>query len=195
MLFNEVEVLDFAGPFEVFALAEHYSGEKIFSVQTVAQHDGPVSARNGLRVIPDSRCEHATKPVLLIVPGGFGAETKERYNPVVIDYVRSQYENGVVIASVCTGAFILAAAGILDGRRAVTHHRDRAALSHDFPSISVLDDSTRMIDEGSVITSGGISAGIDMSLYLVARFAGASAAHACAERMEYRSSHLNSLIG
>lgn len=195
LLFNEVEVLDFAGPFEVFSLAEDSFGRKLFTVRTVAQHAGPISARNGLRVIPDSVLDNGVSPTILVVPGGWGAETVERYNPVLTDYVRLLHKNGVVIASVCTGAFILAAAGILDGHRAVTHHLDRRTLAADFPSVSVFDDDTRLADEGRVLTCGGIAAGIDMSLYLVSRFFGADAARACMVRMEYRSDVLDSLIG
>ena len=185
LLFDEVEVLDFAGPFEVFSLAAHPDGKKCFQVCTVAQERKTLRARGGLLVTPTCTVTDAPPADALIVPGGYGAEEIERYNPVVVAQVRAQYRQAnTVIASVCTGAFILAEAGLLDGRSATTHWMDLDRLSSEFPAIQVKRD-VKFVDEGRVLTSGGIAAGIHMALHLVSRWAGMDIARSTARRMEY----------
>lgn len=186
LLFNEVEVLDFAGPFEVFSLASlPDSKEKLFKVSTVAQTLEPIRARNGLRVLPEYDFNHSPRFDLLIVPGGYGAEEIELYNEVLIQWIKSRKDQVSVLASVCTGAFLLAQAGFLEGRRATTHWMDLDRLQKAYTGIQVLRD-VKYVDEGDMITSGGISAGIDMSFYLVQKLAGKDATSYTAKRMEYR---------
>jgi transcriptional regulator GlxA family with amidase domain len=184
-LFNEVEVLDFAGPFEVFSLAQQQGGdERAFRVCTIARTSAPIRARNGLVVVPEFAIASAPKLDLMLVPGGYGAEELEIREPETIRYLQEMSAQTNILASVCTGAFLLAEAGLLNGKRATTHWLDLDRLERDYPAILVQRD-VRFVDEGSVLTSGGISAGIDLSLYLVKRLIGESAAKATARRMEY----------
>ncbi len=184
-LFNEVEVLDFAGPFEVFSLAEFdTSSERAFSVCTIARTNTPVRARNGLTVLPSHDISSAPKLDLLIIPGGYGAEKLEIREPETIRWIQRMSAQTEILASVCTGAFLLAEAGLLNAKRATTHWMDLDRLEREYPAIRVLRN-TRFVDEGTILTSGGISAGIDLSLYLVKRLLGESAAKKTARRMEY----------
>ena len=186
LLFNEVEVLDFAGPFEVFSLASlPDSSQKLFKVSTVAQTLETIRARNGLRVLPDYDFNHSPDFDLLIVPGGYGAEEIEIYNEELLHWIKSKKEQVSILASVCTGAFLLAQAGLLEGRGATTHWMDLDRLEKAYTGIQVLRNVI-YVDEGDIITSGGISAGIDMSFYLVQKLAGKDAASYTAKRMEYR---------
>ena len=189
-LFDEVEVLDFAGPFEVFSLAEYEnSSERAFRVCTIARAEAPIRARNGLIVLPEYDLSSAPKLDLLIVPGGYGAEELEIREPETICWLQNMSGQAGIVASICTGAFLLAEAGLLSGKRATTHWMDLDRLEREYPAVQVLRN-TRLVDEGAVLTSGGISAGIDLSLYLVKRLLGESAAKKTARRMEYDCSIL-----
>lgn len=189
-LFNEVEVLDFAGPFEVFSLAEsENSSERAFRVCTIARTNAPVRARNGLTVLPAYDFSSAPKLDLLIVPGGYGAEEIEIREPETIRWLQSMAGQVEIVASICTGAFLFAEAGLLNGKKATTHWMDLDRLEREYPAVQV-QRNTRFVDEGAILTSGGISAGIDLSLYLVKRLLGESAAQKTARRMEYDCSIL-----
>lgn len=184
-LFDEVEVLDFAGPFEVFSLARQQCGdERAFRVCSIARTSAPIRARNGLMVIPEFTITSAPKLDLLLVPGGYGAEELEIREPVTIRWLQEMSKQTSILSSVCTGAFLLAEAGLLSGKRATTHWMDLDRLEREYPAILV-QRNVRFVDEGSILTSGGISAGIDLSLYLVQRLIGEPAAKATARRMEY----------
>ena len=189
-LFNEVEVLDFAGPFEVFSLAEsETSSERAFRVCNIARTTAPIRARNGLTVLPAYDFSSAPKLDLLIVPGGYGAEDLEIREPETIRWLQRMAGQVEIVASICTGAFLLAEAGLLNGKRATTHWMDLDRLEREYPAVQVLRN-TRFVDEGAILTSGGISAGIDLSLYLVQRLLGAPASKKTARRMEYDCSIL-----
>lgn len=187
LLFNEVEVLDFAGPFEVFSLAEKETSEKHFNVITIAEHQAPISARNGLQVIPDY--SFATHPDIdvLVVPGGYGAEKVEINNPVVIDWIIHQAKVTELMLSVCTGALLLAKAGLLAGKSATTHWMDLDNLA-SYPDVEVIAN-TRYVDASDdtnkLVTSAGISAGIHASLYCVEKLIDRKTAHMTAHRMEF----------
>jgi transcriptional regulator GlxA family with amidase domain len=184
-LFNEVEVLDFAGPFEVFSLAEKVeTKEKIFKVHTISERDAILSARNGLKVKADFTFTNHPPLDVLIVPGGYGAEKIEIQNPAALTWIRETAARTAVVASVCTGALLLAESGVLTKETVTTHHLDQADLAQRFPQLTVVSDK-KYVDAGKIITSGGISAGIEMSLYLVARLAGREVSLATAQRMEY----------
>lgn len=184
-LFHEVEVLDFAGPFEVFSLTEFPQiNEKAFTVKTVSQDGGLIKARNGLTVQPDYSFVTAPSFDILIIPGGYGAEMIEIHNAVVIRWIQEQYSRVELLASVCTGALLLAKAGLLDGKSATTHWMDIPRLAAEFPNINVLSN-TRYVDEGRLITSGGISSGIHMSLHVIRRLISEEASIDTARRMEY----------
>ena len=185
LLFNEVEVLDFAGPFEVLSLAEDASThQKLFSVNTVAQTRESISARNGLKVLPDYDFDSAPDFDLLIIPGGYGAEEIEIHNTLLLDWLKIRSATTPTIASVCTGAFLLAKAGLLNGKRATTHWMDLDRLEQEYPLIFVQRD-VKFVDEGRILTAGGISAGINLSFHLLKKFYGAEVAQQTAKRMEY----------
>ena len=184
LLFDEVEVLDFAGPFEVFSVTREDGEGRPFDVYTVAQEKRLITARNGLMVEPRCSFEDAPAFDILVVPGGYGAEEVEIHNRELLDWLRSQAAGATLMASVCTGAFLLAEAGLLDGRRATTHWMDLDRLAREYPLVTV-ERNARFIDEGNIVTSAGISAGIDMCLHLVGRLMGTEVAQATAKRMEY----------
>lgn len=183
LLFNDVEVLDFAGPFEVFALSEKPRGTKSFNVKTVSQDGEPVITVGGLRVLPEYSFETAPRFDILIVPGGYGARAIEVNNPELIRWIGEQAETANIVASVCTGAFLLGKAGLLEGKAATTHWAHTEELQNAYPSVEVRP-GVKFVDQGNVMTSGGISAGINMSLYIVKKLLGREAASGVAKAME-----------
>jgi len=187
LVFDDVEVLDFAGPFEVFAVTDELRSHEEFDVATVAPVPGAVRARNGLRVVPDFTIEDCPPPRILVVPGGFGTRAVLR-NQVLIKWIQRASRACEVTMSVCTGALVLAQAGMLDGRRVTTHHDAVDALRQLAPK-AIVDPGARFHDTGSVVTAAGISAGIDCSLHLVGRLLGEGAAAATAAYLEYERRH------
>lgn len=185
-LFDDVEVLDFAGPFEVFSTASRVAvlrGEAApFRVVLIGRHAGAVRARGGLRVEVDTTLEAPLELDVLLVPGG--VVTAELNDQKLIDWIARTAPRTQLTASVCTGAFLLAAAGLLDGRHATTHWEDIDELRRAFPKVQV-EDGLRFVDLGPIVTSAGISAGLDMSLHLVSRLASPQLAIATARQMDY----------
>jgi transcriptional regulator GlxA family with amidase domain len=185
LLFDDVEVLDFAGPFEVFSVTQlPNGGVRPFLVSTVSENGQLIHARNGLKVQPDYGFGDAPAFDVLVIPGGPGAREREVHNPSVIEWIQARAARVSILASVCTGAFLLAKAGLLHGKQATTHWASLDRFAREFAGVTVRRD-VRYVDEGRIITSGGISAGIDMSLHLVAKICGAEVAQATARRMEY----------
>lgn len=185
LLFNEVEVLDFAGPFEVFSItSDPDSNQKPFSVNTVAQTTDLISTRNGLKVQPDFDFNNSPYFDLLIIPGGYGAEEIEIHNETLIKWIKNRAKDCQIIASVCTGAFLLAEAGLLNGKSVTTHWMDISKLEREYRKIKV-QRGVKFVDENKIITSGGISAGINMSFYLLNKLVGEEIAITTAKRMEY----------
>ena len=182
-LFPDVEVLDFAGPFEVFAITDELRGYDTFNVITVAETAAPIRARNGLRVLPDHTFTTCPSPHVLIVPGGFGTRALLKNEPVLA-WLRTQAASAELVVSVCTGAFLLAQLGLLDGLRATTHHECLDDLRALAPAATI-DPSARFHDNGKILTAAGISAGIDCSLHVVSRLLGPAAAATTARYMEY----------
>ena len=187
-VFDDVEVLDFAGPYEVFTTASRVfkrsapSSPEPFTVITVGKASTPVRARAGLRVYPDYGFASHPEIDLLLIPGG--VVTAELETPDVIKWITRNAKRAALTASICTGAFLLAKAGLLDGKSATTHWEDIGDLRTMFPSLRV-QERRRWVDEGSVVTSAGISAGIDMSLHLVERLASRELAERTARQMEF----------
>ncbi len=186
-LFDDVEVLDFAGPFEVFCTAARLKqrdapeAPPVFSVLTLAETDRPVTARGGLRVQPHAAFGAHPPLDVLLIPGG--VVSAELLCEPVIDWLRQTARTAALTASVCTGAFLLAKAGLLAGRPATTHWEDAADLQAMFPEVDVRT-GVRWVDAGPVVTSAGIAAGIGMSLHLVARLEGEALARRTARQME-----------
>ncbi|MCY3720097.1 MAG: DJ-1/PfpI family protein [Anaerolineaceae bacterium] len=183
LIFDDVEVLDFCGPFEVFSVASSRCDPPPFRVYTVASRAGPVIARNDLSVNPDFSLENCPPPDLLIVPGGQGTRPLLK-DTALLDWLREQDSRCELTLSVCTGSLLLAQAGLLEGLRATTHWGSLDLLASLAPSTRVLDD-VRYVDNGGIITSAGISAGIDMSLHVVERLLGSEHAARTARHMEY----------
>lgn len=183
LIFNDVEVLDFCGPFEVFSVTNEIHALKPFNVYTVAEEDKPVIARNNLSVNPRYTINNCPKPDILIVPGGQGTR-KEMNNPVLVNWVKDSFEQVELLLSVCTGALILAKAGLLDGLTATTHHNALDLLKKTAPKTTIIKDQ-RFVDNGKIILSAGISAGIDMSFYVVDKLLGKDALVATSKQMEY----------
>ncbi|HFK1498093.1 DJ-1/PfpI family protein [Bacillus paranthracis] len=182
-LFNEVEVLDFAGPFEVFSITKVHE-EKPFTVYTVSQNGEMITARNGLKVKPDYSIEDLPPVDILIIPGGKGARENEVKNDIVINWVRQQMKEVKLMTSVCTGALLLAKAGLLEGLKATTHWASIQTFKKDFPNVEVMEN-VKFVDEGHIITSAGISAGINMSFHIVKNLIGVEIAEETAKNMEY----------
>ncbi len=181
LLFDGVEVLDFAGPYEVFAAAGDEAGEPYFRVLTVA--DPPeVRCYGGLRVTADLTTVACPPLDVLVVPGGPGARERRTGQPEIVRFVREQSRRGGVVASVCTGAFLLGRAGILDGRRATTHSSRLDLFRAEFPRVDAI--AAKVVDEGAIITAAGVSSGIDLALYLLERWFGPEARQREARRLE-----------
>lgn len=183
LLFDDVEVLDFAGPFEVFAVTDELSAQQRFEVFTVAEKPGPIVARNGLKVLPEHTLATAPAADVLILPGGYGARALLT-NDAVLEWVRRQAAGAEIVISVCTGARLLARLGLLDGLDVTTHYENLTELARLAPAARVHGDR-RFHDNGQILTAAGISAGIDVSLHVVARLHGADTAAATARYMEY----------
>lgn len=189
LLFPQVEVLDFAGPYEVFTAASRVarrrtrSVEELFEVFTVAADRQLVRARGGMEVRPEYTLTAHPVIDVLIVPGGI--VTAELEKPEVTEWIRHTARGTKITASTCTGSFLLAKAGLLHGKAATTHWEDVPGLRAMFPSLTVVE-GTRWVDEGNIVTSAGVAAGIDMSLHLVSRLVSRELAEATARQIDYR---------
>lgn len=183
LLFDDAEVLDFCGPFEVFSVTGQNEKPRPFNVSIVAEQMRPIQARNGLSVNPHYTIADCPPPDVILVPGGQGTR-REMHNDVLIDWIRQQAERVELMLSVCTGALMLAMAGLLDGLEATTHHGAIDLLRNVAPRTLVHTDR-RYVDNGKIVLSAGISAGIDMSLYIVSRLLGTERAWETARQMEY----------
>lgn len=184
LLFDDVEVLDFAGPFEIFAVTGlRDEGDPPFNVYTVAATPGPVAARNNLVVTPTFTLEDCPPPDLVVIPGGYGSRAAMR-DPVIVDWVRQQHESTELTLSVCTGALVLATAGLLEDLEATTHHGAFDLLAQVAPATTVVR-GVRLVDTGRIVTSAGVQAGMDMALHVVGRLLGEDVAKETASYIEY----------
>ena len=188
VLFENVEVLDFCGPFEVFS-ATRLNEEKRreepppFEVLLVAEHPDHVIAAGNMKVIPHETFKNCPRLDILVVPGGWGTR-KELNNPVMLHWLRTRSAEVDTLTSVCTGSMLLGFAGLLDGLHATTHWQSLDWMRDSFPAVTV-EYGKHVVEDGRVLTSAGISAGIDMSLRVVARDFGEDIARATAKYMEY----------
>jgi len=181
-LYELAEVLDFSGPFEVFTTAARVSEDTPFEVYLISEDGQTVSARAGYKVVPDcSIKDHPDLDVLLVVGGDHSQEVN---NPEVLDWIAQQAPKVSWLASVCTGAFLLAKAGALRANKVTTHWDDIADLRKLHPELEVIED-VRWVQQGKQLTSAGISAGIDMSLQMVSLMHSESLAEKTARQMEF----------
>lgn len=195
LAFDDVEALDLAGPYEVFTTAARMAGRAgaegwpghataaTWQVACVARTLAPVRARAGLQVVPARDFSDQAPVDLLIVPGGV-VDAAARC-PDTLDWVRRTSARASLTASVCTGVFVLAAAGVVSTQRVTTHWEDLDDLQRQWPSLQVVD-GVRWVEHGHVFSSAGISAGIDLSLHLVARLTCPELAERTAQQMDYR---------
>ncbi len=196
-IFDEVEVLDFCGPFEVFSSArppgQTEDDSRLFDVLTIAQESRLITCHAGLRVQPHHTIDDHPPLDILVVPGGQGTR-RERGNDGLLNWIAEQNRRTEITTSVCTGAFLLAERGILDGLPATTHWASIDWMREQYPAVDMRDD-VRVVDTSRVVTSAGISAGIDMALHVVARLHGAETARLTARRMEYDWEHVQAKTG
>jgi transcriptional regulator GlxA family with amidase domain len=188
LIFNDVEVLDFCGPFEVFSVARRDEARRReeaspFEVLLVAESTTVVTTAGGMKVLPMVDFAGCPELDLLLVPGGIGSR-KELLNEAVLRFVRERAARAELLASVCTGALILGKAGLLNGLRATTHWRSLDLLGELCPEVTV-DATAQVVEAGKVMTSAGIAAGIDLALMIVRRCYGEAVARAAARHMEY----------
>jgi transcriptional regulator GlxA family with amidase domain len=182
-LFDQYEELDAIGPWEVLSYWTKAHPDDGWEVITFGDAPGPVTAAKGLRVLPDTTIDELPPLDVLIYPGGKGTrahlDDEER-----LEWVRRQSDTVPLMTSVCTGALVYAAAGLLTGRAATTHWGSTVLLGSLDPTIDVREGA-RFVDDGDVITSAGVSAGIDMALHLVMRLGGAARATQVRRGIEY----------
>ncbi|MBO9323335.1 DJ-1/PfpI family protein [Roseiflexus sp.] len=185
LIFDDVELLDFAGPFEVFSSVRNLTGdhERLMDVFAVAESLTPVRCRNGLVVQPERSIDECPPVDVLVIPGGAGVRPAlERSN--LVEWVRTRAQEAELTVSVCTGSFLLAQAGLLSGRPATTHWERINEMRERFPDVEIVEDE-RWVDTGEIITAAGVSAGIDVALHVVRRLYGADVARATALGIEY----------
>ncbi len=194
LIFNDVEVLDFAGPFEVFSRTRLTPGIESrrnnesapFNVFTVAKEESEIKAIGGLKVVPDFGFESAPKIDIIVVPGGFGTREIIK-DSETLDWIKSVTEKTELTTSVCTGAIVYAKLGLLKNKKATTHWGALELLSKLDSSIDI-QSRTRFVDDG-IITAAGVAAGIEMSFYVVEKLCGKSVADETAEYIEFKRQH------
>jgi transcriptional regulator GlxA family with amidase domain len=182
LAFPDMELIDYAGPYQTFATASRIAGGDAFSLVTIGASREPVVARAGATLLPDVSVADQLALDCLIIPGGMHDRSDET-RATLTAWIAAQAEMVPIIASVCTGAFYLAAAGLLDGRDATTHWAALDTLRERYPAVNVIE-KRRWVDSGRIVTSAGMTAGIDMALHLVERLADADLATATAKRLE-----------
>lgn len=197
LLFDDVDALDFTGPYEVFNLTTYKDSDvnklflnqlekkdKPFIVNTISENGESIKVHNGLIVQPDFSFQNAPNFDVIVVPGGpYRAIKSISTNKKVISWIANHKED-ILITSVCTGAMFLAKAGLLNGKQATTNRAALELLERSFPEVEVIR-GVKFIDQGNVVTAAGISAGIDMALHVVGRLINEEASMRTANTIEY----------
>ncbi|HKE01568.1 MAG TPA: DJ-1/PfpI family protein, partial [Planctomycetota bacterium] len=178
-----VELLDFAGPAEVFDHADDRDGESMFRVFLVAPTPGAVSAQGTAKIVPAFTIADCPTPDVIVIPGG--DTTRLTKDATFLAWVRDSLPRAKTLLTVCTGVFVPAKLGLLDGKEATTHHGSLKGLQRQYPAIRVRDD-VKVVDNGKIVTAAGISSGIDGALHVVAKLAGVGSARSVARSIEYR---------
>jgi transcriptional regulator GlxA family with amidase domain len=188
LIFDDVEILDVAGPFEVFAVTRLNDQQRLqqsspFKVYLISETNKQITAIGGLRLTPDVTITECPELDLLIIPGGWGTR-KESKNKILVNWISNQFTNDRLIASVCTGSSLLGKAGLLDGRDATTHWLAFDFLQESAPKVRILKNVRFTLIE-PIFTSAGVSAGIDLALRIVSHFFGNEIGQATARYMKY----------
>lgn len=188
LIFPDAEVLDFCGPFEAFSVARKAGsvddGDRLYDVHIIAERDEVVLCRNGLQVKPDFTIESHPSLDMILIPGGRGTRT-EIDNLAVLDWIATQHQTTELTTSVCTGAFLLAKLGLLDDKEATTHWASVEWMRDAFPAVTMRDDQRWVQSDARILTSAGVSAGIDMALHVIEQQHGRAIAEQTARHMEY----------
>jgi putative intracellular protease/amidase/YHS domain-containing protein len=171
-------VIDWAGPWEVFQDAD-VGNAPGFNLYTVAETLDPVTASAGLTIVPNYTFDTAPAPNVIVIPA------QRSRSPKLLDFIRAKSKTTDVTMSVCTGAFVLAATGLLDGKRATTFHHAYKKFAAEYPNTTLLRGA-RFVEDGNLASSGGLSSGIDLALRVVERYYGRDAAERTAYNMEYQ---------
>ncbi|MGP4108840.1 DJ-1/PfpI family protein [Virgibacillus sp. L01] len=197
LLFDYVDVLDFAGPAEVLSLTannkavqaltlykKHLLPTRPFEVFTLSETGMEIKTHSGIKVEPDFSIDDSPELDILIVPGGpLRAVQSMAKNQKIIDWI-IKHKSIEYICSVCTGAYILGGTGLLDGKKATTHHLALKLLQEKYPEIQALSDR-KVVQDGNIISSGGVSSGINMALYIIEQIVGESTAERTAKTIEF----------
>jgi transcriptional regulator GlxA family with amidase domain len=187
LVFDDVEILDFAGPYEVFNVASDTSTPPAFYVYNVGITHLPIVGRGRFTVAPRYSIADCPQPDILVIPGGYGTRPLLKHK-LLIEWIKDQATKVEWLLSVCTGALLLAQAGVLKNCRATTHHTAFEQLNELSPTTEVIRDQRFVQASNRIMTSGGISAGIDLSLYMVEQLVGAQSLAAVISEMEYLGS-------
>lgn len=182
-IYDEAEVLDFSGPFEVFSVASRFLEEnKKFNVFLISEKENTITARGNYKIQSHYTFKNHPPIDILIVVGGVHTDEVKKTN--VITWIKNQSNEVKIVASICTGAFLLAQANVINTHKVTTHWEDIKDLQNNYPSLNVVGD-VRWVDEGNILTSAGISAGIDMSLHLVSKVHSLKLANKTAKQMQF----------
>ena len=193
LLYDGMDEMDFCGPLEVLASCRKVvdgkrTNKPAFLVETIAARVGSIRCAHGVQVLPDKSVTQALESDIVLVPGGPGARQESAVSSLLLEYLAKATATAELIASVCTGAFIVARTGIADGRRLATHHAASEELARQYPKVHVVTGQRVVTDGNDLISSAGISAGIDLALAVVERYEGREAARMTARRMEWPGS-------
>ena len=189
LMFDGVDELDFCGPYEVLSSCRRvidgkWSDKPAFHVQTVADGRKTVQCAHGLCVLPEKSLAQAFEADIIIVPGGPGAR-KETLPLHMMEFLNNACDTAEIIASVCTGAFIIAKTGLADGKQVTTHAAQIETLAKLHPKVKVVKGPRVVNGGGILMSSAGISAGIDLALAIIARYEGKETAQMAAKRLEW----------
>jgi transcriptional regulator GlxA family with amidase domain len=165
LIFENIELLDFVGPFEVFSVANELNGLKLCNTFTISETNEPIKSVNGLKIIPDYSVKNCPEIDVLVIPGGIGTK-KLLDNKELLDWIYHKYKKSEITFSICSGARILGKLGLLDSKEFITHHEVIDDVLEIAPK-SIINNGKRFIDNGKIMTSAGITAGIDLSLYII----------------------------
>lgn len=179
LIYPDVEELDFLGPFEVLSYINKVAPVST-NVMLIAEKKDPVRAYNGLRVIPDVTIRSCPPLDILLAPGGRGRLVAMK-NPTIINFIKAQNNKVRYMTSVCTGAFLLAESGLLSGKKATTYYTAFAELA----TYGVEVTAAKVVQDGNIITAGGVSSGLELGFYLLRELFGTDLAQEVAHKIDY----------